>query len=137
MQKNTRYFVRVDKYGVWTPTEYREVTRDELDSLIIKFGNRVLDICSRGQEGAMIMWAFFKSRIRNGSYEDMINAYRLMSTDHKSLVDRETEIRHLWQQYEELWQIRYYRTVEEYYLKKAEEARQLRDSHLKNEGGNQ
>ena len=137
MQNNTRYFVRVDHYGVWTPTEYREVTRDELDSLIIKFGNRVLDICSSGQEGAMIMWAFFKSRIRNGSYEDMINAYRLMSTDHKSLVDRETEIRHLWQQYEELWQIRYYGTAEEYYLKRAEEARQFRDSHLKNKGGNQ
>lgn len=122
IEQNT-YLVRVDKYGQWNDSEYREVTTEELDTLISKFGDNALSICSRGNEGAMVMWAYFKNIICRGCYEDMINAYRLMSHDSKSLVEREHELRYAYERYRELWQIRYYGSVEKYYLKKAEEAK--------------
>ena len=118
------YYVPVDEHNHWSPVKYRKVTADELDKLLDIFGERVLKICSNGSEGAMAMWACFKSRINGGCYSDMINAYRLLTDDSKSLVDREHELRHAWDEYETLWQIRYFETVENYYLKQASEAKE-------------
>lgn len=117
-----KYAVRVDIYNKWTPTQYRYVSRDELDTIIKIYGNEVKEICSRGNQGAMTMWAYFKSIIDSGCYSDMINAYRLLSGDNISLVDREHELRHAFEQYKELWAIRHYGSLSEYYLKKAKEA---------------
>lgn len=128
--KNEKFFVQVDQYKKWSPGKYREVTREELDELLEHFGNRVLRMCSNGSEGAMAMWACFKSNINHGCYSDMINAYRLLTDDSKSLVDREHELRHAWNEYEELWQIRYYGTVEAYYLEQAQKAKEYRERYL-------
>ena len=122
--KQESYLVRVDKFNKWTPTEYREVGAEELDGILEVFGKRVLDICSNGSRGSMAMWACFKSRINGGCYGDMINAYRVLTDDSKSLVDREHELRHSWNEYEELWRIRYFGSVEEYHLQKAKEAKE-------------
>lgn len=122
--KRESYMVRVDKFNKWTPCEYRSVDADELDKILEEYGKRVMSICSNGQMGAMAMWACFKSRINGGCYSDIINAYRLLTDDSKSLVDREHELRHVWQEYEELWRIRYFGSVEEYHLQKAKEAKE-------------
>lgn len=131
MAKKDFYYVRVDEHGNWTPSSYRRVTADELDVLVDKFGKIVLSICSRGAQGAMAMWACFKSRICGGCYDDMINAYRLLTGDSKSLVDREHELRHAYENYQELWCIRYFGSVEEYHLKKAEESREHFNRYIK------
>lgn len=128
----SKYAVRVDIYNKWTPTQYRYVTRDELDDIIKIYGNEVKEICSRGSQGAMTMWAYFKSRIDKGCYSDMINAYSLLAIDNKSLVDREHELRHAFEQYKELWAIRYFGSLENYFRKKASEAEET----LKKYGGN-
>lgn len=122
--KRESYLVRVDQFNNWTPIEYRKVDAEELDSILDVFGKRVLDICSSGNRGSMAMWACFKSRINGGCYGDMINAYRVLTDDSKSLVDREHELRHCWEEYEELWRIRYFGSVEEYHLQKAKEAKE-------------
>lgn len=122
--KKDFYYVPVDKYGNWTDTEYRRVSREELDKLEEKYGRAVLKICSNGNIGAMAMWACFKNVIDGGCYGDMINAYRLLADDHNSLVDREHELRHAWNHYEELVRIRHYGTVENYYLERAKKAKE-------------
>lgn len=129
MGKSKRYLVQVDANKKWTPCTYREVDEEELDAILDYYGGTILRIVSNGNKGAMAMWACFKSRIAGGCYSDMINAYRLLSDDSKSLVDREHELRHIWNQYEELWRIRYYGTVEAYYLAKAEKAREYFDKY--------
>lgn len=116
------YLVRVDNYNKWTPTQYRRVTRDELDEIIQFYGNAVKDICSGGSQGAMIMWAYFKSSIDKDCYSDMINSYQLLANDNKSLVAREHEFRQIYEQYMELWAIRYFGSLDNYYKKKASEA---------------
>lgn len=121
-EKNT-FLVRVDIYGKWTPTDYRKVTKEELDELIDTYGGKVKELCSSGERGAMTMWAYFKNKIDKGCYSDIINAYRLLNDDSKSLVEREHEFRHLFDQYTELWRIRHYGSVEKYHLAKAEEAK--------------
>ena len=131
--KKDFYFVSVDENNKYTSCQYRKVTREELDKLIDVFGKRVLEICSNGKEGAMAMWACFKNQINQGCYSDMINAYRLLADDSKSLVDREHELRHAWCEYKELTQIRYYGSVEEYYLKKAKEAKERFERYAKTE----
>lgn len=123
------YLVHVDAHNNWTPCTYREVTADELDKILEAFGNKIMRICSNGKNGAMTMWACFKSRINGGCYHDMINAYRLLSDDSKDLVTREHELRHLWNQYEELWRIRYYGTVENFYLQRAKESKEELDKY--------
>lgn len=123
MAKKDFYYIRVDEKGIWTPCKYRKVTREELDKILDTYGKKVLAICSNGTIGAMSMWACFKSRICSGCYSEMISMYQLMSNDTKSLVDREHELRHMWYQYEELWQIRVAGSVENYYLNKAEESK--------------
>ena len=120
--KKEFYFIRVDEYNNWTPAKYRKVTCEELDSILDLYGDKVLRLCSNGKQGSMTMWAYFKNRISSGCYSDMINAYQLLSDDNRSLVEREHEFRHAYEEYLELWRIRYFGSVEEYYLKKAEEA---------------
>lgn len=127
MHKNNTYRVRVDIHKNWTTNQFREVTSEELDAILEHFGNKVLYLCSNGTQGAMTMWAVFKNRINHGCYSDIINAYRLMSGDRKSLVDREHELRQAWKEYEELWQIRYHGSVEQYYLDRAQEAKEFFD----------
>ena len=131
MAKKEYYMVRVDENGIWTPCKYRKVTREELDKLVEDYGKKVLALCSNGNIGAMSMWACFKSRICSGCYSEMINMYRLLSNDNKSLVDREHELRHMWYQYEELWQIRVAGSVADYYLKKAEESKEHFENYYK------
>lgn len=123
MSKREFYYVRVDKNNNWTSTKYRKVTDKELDKIIIYFKNKILQICSNGSQGAMTMWAYFKNLTCAGCYNDIINAYSLLSNDYKSLVDREHEFRHLWNQYRELYKIRYYGSVEEYHLAMAKNAK--------------
>ena len=125
MAKKEYYMIRVDEYGNWTPCKYRKVTGDELDKILNTYGKNVLGLCSNGKNSAMIMWAYFKNIISSGCYEDMINAYRLLSNDNKSLVDREHELRHMWDNYQELWRIRYFGSVENYYLEEANDAREF------------
>jgi hypothetical protein len=132
MSNNKVYAVRVDEDFNWTPTRFRKVDLEELDRILKVYGNTVKDICSRGSQGAMTMWAYFKSRIDSGCYSDMINAYSLLSNDNKSLVDREHELRHAFEQYKELWAIRYFGSLENYFRKKASEAEET----LKKYGGN-
>lgn len=124
MKNNETFLVQVDVHNRWSEGKYREVTADELDAILDKFGARVLHIVSNGQEGAMAMWACFKNSINGGCYSDMINAYRLLSSDTKSLVDREHELRHAWNEYYELWQIRYFGSVHAYYEAKAKKAKE-------------
>ena len=124
------YFVRVDEFNKWTPCKYRKVDADELDKILEEYGKKVLEICSNGQRGAMAMWACFKSRINGGCYGDMINAYRLLVDDSKSLVDREHELRHAWEEYNELWRIRYFGSVEEYHIQKAKEAKEQMEKYM-------
>lgn len=131
MAKKDFYYVRVDEKGLWTPCKYRKVTREELNKLVEDYGKKVLALCSNGTIGAMSMWACFKSRICSGCYSEMINMYRLLSNDNKSLVDREHELRHKWYQYEELWQIRVAGSVTDYYLKKAEESKEYFENYYK------
>ena len=139
MNKDIKFLVRVDQYGNWTEDKYREVTRDELDAILIKFSRQLMDLVS-GKNGAMAMWACFKnvtSAVSGcGGYSDAINAYRMLTDDHKSLEDREHELRHFWKKYEELKQIRHYGSVENYYLKKAEDAKNRQVRILENQGGN-
>lgn len=130
MAKQEFYYIRVDRYGKWTPCEYRKVSCEELDELIDHYGKHMLSLCSNGEHGAMAMWAFFKNKIGKGCYNDMINAYRLLSNDSKSLVGREHELRHVWEEYEELWRIRYHGTVEAYFLSKAEESRKRQKKYM-------
>ena len=125
LSKQNTYLIRVDIHKNWTPNQFREVTADELDDILKFYGDRILQICSNGTQGAMTMWAVFKSRINHGCYSDIINAYRMMSGDSKSLVDREHELRHAWKEYEELWQIRYHGSVENYHLEKAKQAKNV------------
>lgn len=136
MEEKKFFRVPVDNHDKYTPCSYRTVTKEELDKLLEKFGNRVLQICERGNLGAMAMWAVFKSRICCGCYSDMINVYRLLSGDNQSLVDREHELRHAYREYEELWQIRYFGTVEEYYLEHAREAKEHFEKYAKEDKKN-
>lgn len=131
MAKKEYYMVRVDKNGMWTPCEYRRVTCNELDMLLDTYGKNVLGLCSNGSNSAMAMWAYFKSKICGGCYGDMINAYRLLTDDSKSLVDREHELRHMWDKYQELWRIRYFGSVENYYLEKAKESKEHFNTYYK------
>lgn len=131
MSEKKEYMVQVDAYKKWTAGKYRTVTKDELDDLLDHYGRMILRIVSNGQQGAMAMWACFKSRINSGCYGDMINAYRLLTDDRQSLVDREHELRHLWYQYEELWRIRYYGTVEAYYLARAKKEKEYFENYAK------
>jgi len=133
MTDKREFLIQVDEYGNWTDGKYRKVSAEELDKILEQYGARVLSICSNGKEGAMIMWACFKSRINHGCYSDMINAYRLLSDDARSLVDREHELRHLWDKYEELWAIRYHGTLENYYREEAEKAREYAERYQKKE----
>ena len=134
--KDTRVFlVRVDENGKWTSTKYRKVGVKELDEILDKYRAELRRICGNGKQGAMTMWAFFRNKIDGGCYSDLINAYDLLGDDSKSLVDREHEFRHLFNQYEELWQIRYHNSVEEYHLGKAEDAKKKLDDYLKENGG--
>lgn len=121
-KEDKQYLVPVDQCGNYTPCKYRKVNEAELDSLLDKYGKKVLRMCSNGTQGAMTMWACFKSRIDGGCYHDMINSYCILTDDSKSLVDREHELRHAFAQYEELWRIRYHGTVENYYLERAKKA---------------
>lgn len=123
MNEQKQFWVQVDAYRHWTPGTYRAVTKEELDDLIDHYGGTILRLVSNGKQGAMAMWACFKSNISGGCYSDMINAYRLLTDDKKSLVDREHELRHLWKQYEELYRIRYYGSVEAYHRRRAAEAK--------------
>ena len=125
------YLVRVDERKEWTPINYREVTKEELDDLLEVYGGKVLSICSNGKQGSMSMWACFKNHISKGCYSDLINAYRILSDDNKSLVDREHELRHAWNQYIELWRIRHFGSVENYYLEKANEAKEYFERYNK------
>lgn len=138
MEKDTKFLVRVDQYGNWTEDKYREVTRDELDEILAKFSRQLMDLVS-GKPGAMAMWACFKNVTCAvsgcGGYSDAINAYRMLTDDHKSLEDREHELRHFWNKYDELKKIRYHGSVEAYYLKKAEEAKARQARILKSQGG--
>lgn len=134
MDKPEFYYVRVDERGKWDPCKYRKVSRDELDRLVDDYGKMVLRMCSNGTQGAMSMWACFKNSIFGGCYSDMINAYRLMSGDSKSLVDREHELRHAWNQYEELYRIRYHGSVEQYHLKRAKEAKERFEKYMPQDG---
>lgn len=134
MHKQETYLIQVDAYKKWTPGTYRAVSKEELDDLLDYYGGTILRMVSNGQNGAMAMWACFKSRIAGGCYSDMINAYRLLSGDMKSLVDREHELRHLWCQYEELWRIRYYGTVEAYHLDRAKKAKEYFEKYAPKEG---
>lgn len=118
------FYVQVDENKKWSSGKYRKVTREELDEILDTFGKEVLKLCSNGNQGCMAMWACFKNRINGGCYGDMINAYSLLSDDSKSLVDREHELRHALNHYHELWKIRYYGTVEEYYFARAKEAKE-------------
>lgn len=129
--RQEEYYIQVDKYNKWDPGHYHKVTADELDKILDHFGSIVLRKCANGAEGAMAMWACFKSSINGGCYSDMINAYRLLTDDPKSLVDREHELRHAWYQYKELWQIRYYGTVENYYLEQAKKAKEYCERYIK------
>ena len=117
------YQVRVDELGNWRKSTYRKVTETELDKLIEEYGKKVMEICMRGQNGAMTMLAFSKNAVSGGSYEEMICAYELLSEDTKSLVDREHELRFAWEHYQELQRIRCFGTLENYYLEQAKEAR--------------
>ena len=130
MSEERKYLVQVDKNGYWASGKYREVSKSELDDLVDAYGKKVLSICSNGSTGVMSMWACFKSRISGGCYSDIINAYSLLSDDTKSLVDREHELRHAWKEYEELWRIRYFGSVSEYYIAKAKEAKEREESYL-------
>lgn len=138
MDKDTKFLVRVDQYGNWTEDTYRAVTHEELDDILEKYSRQLMDLVA-GKTGAMAMWACFKnvtSAVSGcGGYGDAINAYRMLTDDHKSLEDREHELRHFWKKYEELKQIRYHGTVEAYYLKRAEEAKNRQTRVLQNMGG--
>lgn len=138
MEKQTKFLVRVDQYGNWTEDKYREVTREELDEILAKFSRQLMDLVS-GKTGAMAMWACFKNVTCSvsgcGGYSDAINAYRMLTDDHKSLEDREHELRHFWKKYEELKQIRYHGSVEAFYLKKVEEAKARQARILTHQGG--
>lgn len=125
------YMVQVDEYMHWTPSKYRPVTAEKLDEILDKYGRAILNIVSNGEKGAMAMWACFKDRISGGSYSDMINAYRLLTDDSKNLVEREHELRHLWDKYEELWCIRFFGTVEAYHLEKAQIAKEHFERYCK------
>lgn len=133
MNEKKQFLVQVDAHKRWTPGTYRVVTKEELDDLLSHYGGTILRLVSNGERGAMAMWACFKSNINGGCYGDMINAYRLLTDDSRSLVDREHELRHLWYQYEELWRIRYYGTVEAYHLKRAAEAKEHYDKYAPKE----
>lgn len=128
------YYAQVDPntncYS-WTEGKYHKLTLEQMDDALKKWGDKILNIVSNGKEGAMAMWACFKSRINYGCYSDMINAYRLLTDDHKSLVDREHELRHAWNHYEELWQIRYYGTVENYLKEELERAKERYQRYCK------
>ena len=138
MDKDTKFLVRVDQYGNWTEDKYRAVTRDELDEILAKYSRQLMDLVA-GKTGAMAMWACFKnvtSAVSGcGGYGDAINAYRMLTDDHKSLEDREHELRHFWKKYEELKSIRYHGSVEAYYLKMAEEAKNRQTRILQHQGG--
>lgn len=133
MDKNKKFLIRVDEYNRWTHDKYREVTADELDKIIDGFGRSILSIVSHGTRGAMTMWACFLNCIQGGCYGDVINAYRIMSDDPVSLVNHEHELRHLWQQYQELHAIRYYGSLEAYYLEKAKRAKETFDKYAPKE----
>ena len=127
MTESKKFLIQVDEYGNWTEGKYREVDAAELDKILKKYGDKVLSICESRERGAMIMWACFKSRINSGSYADLINAYALLSDDPKTLHEREHELRHAWDEYEELWAIRYHGTLEQYYLDEAKRAKEHAD----------
>lgn len=137
MGKDIKFLVRVDEYGNWTEDKYREVTREELGKILEKYSRQLMDLVC-GKTGAMAMWACFNnvtSAVSGcGGYGDVINAYRMLTDDHKSLEDREHELRHFWKKYEELKQIRHYGTVEAYHLKCAEEAKNRQTRVLQNMG---
>lgn len=134
MDKEAKFLIRVDQYGNWTADKYREVTRDELDKILEKYSRQLMDLVA-GPRGAMAMWACFKNVAGTGSYADAINAYRMLTDDHKSLEEREHELRHFWNKYEELKKIRYHGSVEAYHLKKAEEAKARQARILESQGG--
>lgn len=129
MVKKDYYMVQVDENLIWTPCKYRKVTCDELDSILDTYGKKVLALCSNGKIGAMTMWAYFKNQISGGCYGEMINAYSLLTNDNKSLVDREHEFRHVWNIYEELWKIRYFGSMENFYLERVKEAKEYFENY--------
>lgn len=137
MEKQTKFLVRVDQYGNWTEDKYREVTRDELDAILVKYSRQLMNLVA-GRPGAMAMWACFKnvtSAVSGcGGYSDVINAYRMLTDDVKSLEDREHELRHFWKKYDELKQIRYHGSVEAYHCKMAEEAHKRQARILERQG---
>ena len=116
MSEQKEYLVEVDKQKRWTSGVYRSVTKEELDEIIDEYGKKVLQIVGNGEKGAMAMLACFENSIGNNGYKELINAYDLLAGDSKSLSEREHELRNLWKQYKDLWYIRYFGTVEEYYL---------------------
>ena len=120
----------------WTPCEYHKLTAEQMDEAVKKWGDKVLRIVGNGKEGAMAMWACFKNVINGGCYSDMINAYRLLTDDHKSLVDREHELRHTWNKYYELFKIRYWGSLENYYKAEAEDAKKHFERYFKGDGEN-
>lgn len=124
MSNKKEYLVPVGASNEWLGNKYRKVSREELDKILEIYSNDILKIISNGEQGVMTMWAYFKNRLCGGCYGDIINAYRILSNDNKSLVDREHELRHAYQRYKELWRIRYFGSVEAYHLAKAKEAKE-------------
>lgn len=122
MAKQDFYYVPVEVNGDWNSCKYRKVSLEELDELLDLYRNKVLEICRNGEKGVMAMWAFFKNTM-GVAYTDMANAYDLLTDDHKSLVDREHELRHEYNHFKELHHIRYYGSVEEYHLVCADNAK--------------
>lgn len=115
------YWVPTDKFGNWTPDNEIKMTADELDKIIDKYEGQIYRMIE-GREGAMTMWACFLNHMDKG-YSSAINSFRLLTNDHRSLVDREHELRHKWNQYRELQHIRYYGSSTEYYEHMVEECK--------------
>ena len=106
------YWVPTDKFGNWTPDKEIKMTADELDKIIDKYEGEIYRMIE-GREGAMTMWACFLNHMQKG-YSSAINSFHLLTNDHRSLVDREHELRHKWNQYRELQNIRYHGSEREY-----------------------
>lgn len=128
--KMESYKVPVDQFYNWTWDRYLEVSEAELDKIIRIYAKRVMDRCE-GPNGAMAMWAYFEEKTNNGGYEAACNAYRLLSGDNKTLTDREHELRRLFEQWRELWAIRYFDSYSNYLREKADDVEQMENSREK------
>lgn len=125
---NKTYKVPVDPHGNWIENRGGVYILDEetLDKIISKYEGEIYRLIE-GRKGVMAMWACFLNHLSirgTCSYSSAINAYCIMSDDHKSLVDREHELRHKWNQYEILWKIRYHGSLTQYYEDKLKEKRE-------------